>query len=106
MTTQVTTRIHTSTTNILRLALMASLTLAAPLLAVGQTGHHDHAASAKLVQLVRDATKQFINVNNATAAGYGAAFGCVSGPDHGAMGIHYVNSTFVGDGLINLTQPE
>lgn len=106
MTTQVTTRIHASTTNILRLALMASLTLAAPLLAVGQTSHHDHAASAKLVQLVRDATKQFINVNNATAAGYGAAFGCVSGPDHGAMGIHYVNSTFVGDGLINVTQPE
>ena len=105
MTTQVTTRIHTSTTNILRLALMASLTLAAPLLAAGQTAH-DHAPSAKLVQLVREATKQFINVNNAGPAGYAPAFGCVSGPDHGAMGIHYVNSTFVGDGLINVSQPE
>src|SRR5580692_10414737 len=106
MTTQVTTRIHTSTTNILRLALMASLTLAAPLLAIGQTGHdHDHDSSAKLVRLVREATRQFINVNNATAAGYGPAFGCVSGPDHGAMGIHYVNGALVGDGLINVSEP-
>lgn len=107
MTTQVTTRIHTSTTNILRLALMASLALAAPLLAAGQTGHdHDHDSSAKLVRLVREATRQFIDVNNATAAGYGPAFGCVSGPDHGAMGIHYVNGALVGDGLINVSQPE
>jgi hypothetical protein len=105
MTTQVTTRIHTSTTHILRLALMASLALAAPLLAAGQTGH-DHDSSAKLVRLVREATRQFIDVNNATAAGYGPAFGCVSGPDHGAMGIHYVNGALVGDGLINVSQPE
>jgi hypothetical protein len=61
---------------------------------------------AKLVQDVRAATQQFLDVNNATAAGYAPAFGCVSGPDHGAMGIHYVNGTYVSNGDIVLAQPE
>ena len=64
------------------------------------------AMPAKLVQDVRNATKQFLDVNNATAAGYAPVFGCVSGTDHGAMGIHYVNGTYLGDGLINVNQPE
>ena len=67
---------------------------------------HDHRTPAALVQIVRDATRQFINVNNATALGYGPAFGCVSGPDHGAMGIHYVNGPLVGDGEVDSTHPE
>ncbi|HVO62087.1 MAG TPA: hypothetical protein VMT53_14205 [Terriglobales bacterium] len=61
---------------------------------------------AKLVQDVREATQQFLNVNKARQAGYGPAFGCVSGPDHGAMGIHYVNGTLVGDGKIEAASPE
>jgi hypothetical protein len=67
---------------------------------------HDHHTPAALVQIVRDATRQFINVNNATALGYGPAFGCVSGPDHGAMGIHYVNGPLVGDGEVDAEHPE
>jgi hypothetical protein len=71
-------------------------------------GHADHAqaAPAKLVQLVRDATKRFVDVNAATAAGYQPFLGCVSGPDHGAMGNHYVNGALVGDGVLNASQPE
>src|SRR3954452_8732181 len=38
------------------------------------------------LQLVREATKQFADVNAATAAGYQPFLGCVSDPDHGAMG--------------------
>src|SRR5581483_1607238 len=60
-------------------------------------------APAKLVQLVRDATAQYINVNAATAAGYQPFLGCVSGQDHGAMGQHYVNSAYVGDGEIDVS---
>jgi hypothetical protein len=30
----------------------------------------------------------------------------VTGPDHGAMGIHYVNPTFVGDGQLHINTPE
>jgi hypothetical protein len=61
---------------------------------------------AKLVQLVRDATRQFINVNAATAAGYQPFLGCVTGADHGAMGVHYVNAGLVGDGEIDVSKPE
>jgi hypothetical protein len=61
---------------------------------------------ANLVELVRTATKQFINVNNATAAGYEPFLGCVTGQDHGAMGVHYVNGTLLNSGLINASQPQ
>lgn len=67
---------------------------------------HGNASPAKLVQLVRDATRQYANVNSATAAGYQRFLGCVSGPDHGAMGVHYVNGALVGDGEIDVTKPE
>ncbi len=95
--------------------LLSSITAAAPLLAAGGTVANDpeqaHAAhtqvvSAKLVQLVRDATRQFVDVNAATAAGYEPFLGCVSGPDHGAMGVHYVNGDLVGDGEIDVSKPE
>jgi len=68
--------------------------------------HADHGAPAVLVEKVREATRQFLNVNNAGPAGYGPAFGCVSGPDHGAMGIHYVNGALVGDGELDVYHPE
>jgi hypothetical protein len=61
---------------------------------------------AKLVQAVRSATQQFVDVNAATNAGYSPAFGCVSGPEHGAMGIHYINGALVGDGEVDATKPE
>ena len=68
--------------------------------------HAAHHASAQLVQDVRKATEKYLDVNNAVGAGYGPAFGCVTGPDHGAMGIHYVNGPLVGDGKIDLETPE
>src|SRR5882724_6467049 len=95
---------------ILCLALLSSVTAAVPLIAAdgattqeaeqAHAGHAQAAAPAKLVELVRDATKQFVDVNAATAAGYQPFLGCVSGPDHGAMGNHYVNGPLVGDGLL------
>ncbi|MEX2126491.1 MAG: hypothetical protein WD795_21530 [Woeseia sp.] len=42
----------------------------------------------------------------AEAEGYQLAFGCVSGPDVGAMGLHYVNMALVGDGMLEPTRPE
>jgi hypothetical protein len=68
--------------------------------------HAHHASPPALVQAVRNATSQYIDVNNATASGYGPFLGCVSGPDHGAMGIHYVNGGLVGDGEIDASHPE
>ena len=83
------------------------LTLSPSAKLAGQENEHAHrAAPAALVQAVRNATSQYIDVNNATAAGYGPFLGCVSGPDHGAMGIHYVNGGLVGDGEIDASHPE
>jgi len=90
----------------IRLFCAASLIASAALLLAQTHDGHENAAPAKLVQLVRDATRQFINVNAATAAGYQPFLGCVSGPDHGAMGVHYVNGGLVGDGLIDASHPE
>ncbi len=66
---------------------------------------HEHAAPAKLVQQVRAATQQFVDVNVATAAGYGPFLGCISGSDHGAMGIHYVNGALL-NGEIDASHPQ
>jgi hypothetical protein len=97
--------LHISATSILYVALFGSLFSAAPLIAQ-DSEDMAQPVPAQLVQDVRDATKQFLNVNNAVKAGYGPAFGCVTGPDHGAMGIHYVNGGLVGDGKIELKHPE
>jgi hypothetical protein len=102
MTTRITTMVQQAIVNLLGLALLGSLMTAAPLFA--SDAHAKHAAPAKLVQEVRDATRQFIDVNNA-APDYAPAFGCVSGPDHGAMGIHYLNGALL-DGEIDVTRPE
>jgi hypothetical protein len=90
--------------SVTRLAVLSSLVTVTPLLAPGQESH-EHKAPAKLVQIVREATQQYVNVNNA-APDYLPLFGCVSGPDHGAMGIHYINLALVGDGEIDAEHPE
>jgi hypothetical protein len=69
------------------------LIVAAPLLAAGDHDNdHSPAAPAKLVTAVRNATRQYSDVNSAKAASYQPLFGCVSGPDHGAMGLHHIMS--------------
>ncbi|HWM27381.1 MAG TPA: hypothetical protein VNQ14_02905, partial [Woeseiaceae bacterium] len=35
-----------------------------------------------------------------------AFLGCVSGPEEGAMGIHFVNGALVQDGLLDAARPE
>jgi len=81
--------------------------------AVGQDGH-THAAQQQeltpeqktLVQVVRDATERFKDVSVAEHEGYALQFGCVSGPDSGAMGLHYVNGALVNAGVLDLMHPQ
>ena len=61
---------------------------------------------SKLVELVRNATTQYLDINNAIADGYGPFLGCVTGQDHGAMGVHYVNGTFLNAGEIDASHPQ
>lgn len=107
MKKRVTTIIQKSTAALLLGTLAAAVTLL-PAADNLEQMHADHgsAAPAKLVQTVRAATVQFINVNAATAAGYQPLFGCVSGPDQGAMGVHYINLSLYGDGQLDATRPE
>ena len=77
---------------------------AAPALA--QDHAHGKPAQNALVKAVREITEQYKNVSAAEAAGYELMFGCVSGPDSGAMGLHYVNLPLVLDGEINAMRPE
>jgi len=54
-------------------------------------------AQGALLQIVRNSTARFKSVMAAESEGYHLAFGCVSGPDSGAMGLHYVNMPLVGN---------
>jgi hypothetical protein len=98
------------------LACATCATLAA--LTFGSSARADderaHASSAKhprkhtsdFIRLVRDSTERFHDVSVAMAEKYELNFGCVSGPDWGAMGLHYVNMPLVMDGKLDPTRPE
>jgi len=96
---------------------LAALMAAAPSRALAQDSH-SHAGPGQellqdqkskggaLVRAVREATERFKAVKAAETEGYRLQFGCVSGPDAGAMGMHFVNGPLVGDGLIDVSKPE
>ncbi len=114
MTTRIKTLTHKSNMSIRRLAVLSGIAAATLLAARGaatndsaQTQCKAHPASpAKLVQLVREATRQYIDVNAATAANFEPAFGCVSGPDQGAMGVHYINGALLTSAEVDASQPQ
>jgi hypothetical protein len=58
-----------------------------------------------LPEAVRQATERFRDVNNAMAAGYVQNGGCVSGPEEGAMGVHFANPPLFDD-VIDVQNPE
>ncbi len=89
---------------------MAGMLALASLSGAPARAEQDHAhggpAPNALVKIVREITEPYKTVAAAEAAGYGLAFGCVSGPDKGAMGLHYVNMPLVLDGQIDAMRPE
>ena len=72
----------------------------------GSMGHHSGLPMRPSSRLVRRATERYQDVAAATAAGYALFLGCVSSPQGGAMGIHYVNGDLVGDGKLDAARPE
>jgi hypothetical protein len=104
-------------------AVMATLTatLGASLGTLAQAHDHDHndaspafhtlspkeqQRAGELVNIVRGATARYRDVANAQADSYELMFGCVSGSEWGAMGLHYVNMGLVVDGRLDATRPE
>lgn len=117
MTTHIQNVLHRRPRNILRVVLIGGITAWTLLITASatpddpQAGHirHDESSStsnSKLVEIVRNSTSQFQDVNAAVSAKYQPLFGCVTGPDHGAMGIHYINLALFSDGEIDATKPE
>ena len=109
MSTGCTHLIPASLMNLFRWLLLSSLAFSMPLLAFAADApfpseHEDHAhVSSDLVQKVRNATRPFIN---GPGEGYVQFLDCVTGPDHGAMGIHYVNGGLVMKGVLDPSQPQ
>jgi hypothetical protein len=96
----------------LRSIAFAGLVLGAPLFASAEDFPAEKNAPAEsdyyspLASAVRAATQRYQKISAATAAGYVVpATACVSGSDHGAMGIHYANPAIIGSGVLDLTQP-
>jgi hypothetical protein len=90
-----------------------------PLRALAQDGH-SHAPAPKhqeltpdqiskasaLLKIVQDSTARFKDVTVAMAEGYALLFGCVSGDDSGAMGLHFVNGDLLNGGAVDATRPQ
>ncbi|MGH9516118.1 MAG: hypothetical protein ACRD3P_10630 [Terriglobales bacterium] len=76
------------------------------------TMHHqmvsnqNNSQAGALIRIVRQATERFKDVSVAEAEGYSLQFGCVSGPDSGAMGLHFVNGAIVASGVLDATRPQ
>jgi hypothetical protein len=90
-----------------------------PLCIMAQEDHNHAAAAAQqesakdqqsdaaaLLKVVRQATERYKDVAVAEADGYALQFGCVSGSDDGAMGLHYVNGAIVNSGALDPTRPQ
>lgn len=74
------------------------------------TQAHQHAVgqanASALIRIVRQSTARFADVAVAEREGYALRFGCVSGSDSGAMGLHYVNGALVGSDVLDATRPQ
>jgi hypothetical protein len=84
----------------------ASLLGATSVSLAGKSSTNESVASTSFAADVRHATATYQDVGAAKAAGYALFHGCVSGPDQGAMGVHFVNGDLVGDGALDVNKPE
>ena len=67
---------------------------------------HGRRDSSPLVDKVRRATFRFRDLNVAIAEGWVPGTPCVSGPNEGAMGVHFILGERVGDGAVDADEPE
>lgn len=59
-----------------------------------------------LIKIVRESTERFKDVRIAESEGYALMFGCVTGPDAGAMGLHYINNQILSRNELDPTKPQ
>jgi hypothetical protein len=66
----------------------------------------DPPGATGLVREVREATAIYRDVAAAVGAGWMSTDSCVSGPQEGAMGVHFANGPLIEDGVLDARQPE
>jgi hypothetical protein len=59
-----------------------------------------------LIDQVRHATEQYLEISTAMAQNFVQATPCVSGPDAGAMGVHFIQLDRITNLVLNVTQPQ
>ena len=91
--------------SVLALALTSVSSLASLDVDLAQHAGHAAASPSAFVETVRQSTEPFRNVRD-VPPGYGPVLGCVSGPEQGAMGVHFVNPTLLVDDVLDATKPE
>jgi hypothetical protein len=102
--------------NIFRRLTLASLPPAVLLLVMGghssyggqspQAAPQSRPGSTPLIDKVRAATARFKDINAAIAEGWVQGTPCVSGPDTGAMGVHFVQPARIAAGVLQADEPE
>ena len=92
---------HINRRHMIRKAGLATLALLPMFVGASAIG----AETNPLADKVRDADARFADVAVAKSEGY-APIPCVSGPDGGAMGIHYVNQKLIDDPAVDVAHPE
>src|SRR5499425_1173266 len=97
---------RTSRNTALAVALVAGILAATSVAQHGVAKDPKSGAAGALIKTVREATERFKDVSVAEAEGYKLTFGCVTGPDAGAMGLHYVNFPLVATGVLDPTKPQ
>jgi hypothetical protein len=89
-----------------RSSLVYLVTVATTLTMGAHASADDRPHAVGLVREVRVATAGFRNVQAALGAGYASTQACVSGPEKGAMGIHFANGPLIDDGMLDAKSPE
>ena len=110
---------HATSKNVLFVALsvtllVLALSLSALALAEQPWYLSDHSSghsrpsrdSSPLIDKVRKATARFRDINVALGETWVRGTPCVSGPEAGAMGVHFILPSRVGDGVLNANEPE
>ena len=98
-------------------AAVATAALVATPYALAQTPSMQHShdsppartGNSPLIDKVRAATARYVDINvalNETPEPWVPGTPCVSGPNSGAMGVHYIKLSRIFDGVLNANEPE
>lgn len=102
--------------NIFRRLTITLLSLAIPLLTTGvrplyaapspPNASQSKTDTSPLIEKVRTATARFRDINVAISEGFVQGTPCVSGPDTGAMGVHFVMPSRINNFVLQADQPQ